>query len=97
MEVDLNKLINHFSNNHFMVQIVFYNNISPGNKGFEKTAPLSGFIFPIRGKSQYSFNKTPYISEIGNIVHSSANMHLDKQVIGSSNWEFITVLYDTSY
>ncbi|MEW8974340.1 MAG: helix-turn-helix domain-containing protein [Tissierellaceae bacterium] len=97
MEVDLNKLISHFANNHFMVQAVFYNKISPGNKGFEKTAPLPGFIFPIRGRSQYSFNKIPYISEIGSIVHGGANMDLDKQVIGSSNWEFIVVLYDTSY
>lgn len=97
MEVDLNKLIGHFVSNHFMVQGVYYSNVRAGSKGFEISSPTPGFIFPLKGRSQYSFNKTPYISRTGGIIHGGANMNLNKEVIGNSNCEFITVLYDTNY
>ena len=97
MEIDLNKLVTHFANNHFKVQTVSHYKISPGSKGFEKSAPLPGFIFPIHGRAKYSFNGTPYITEVGSIVHGGANMDLGKQVIDNSNWEFIIVLYDINY
>ncbi len=69
MEVDLNKLIGHFVSNHFMVQGVYYSNVKAGSKGFEISSPTPGFIFPLKGRSQYSFNKTPCISRLESIIH----------------------------
>ena len=56
-----------------------------------------GFIFPISGLAEYSFNETPYISEVGTIIHGGANMDLRKQVIGEHRCENIVVLYDVNY
>jgi len=97
MEVDFDKLVCNFTNNHFGVEIIHYNAIDAGSKGFEKTAPLPGFIFPISGLAEYSFNETPYISEVGTIIHGGANMDLRKQVIGEHRCENIVVLYDVNY
>lgn len=97
MKVDLDKIIANFTNNHFGVEIVHHTIVDPGSKGFEKTAPLPGFIFPIKGIAKYSFNEVPYTSEVGTIIHGGANMDLDKQVISDSKYEHILVLYDINY
>lgn len=97
MEIDFDKLVCNFTNNHFGVEIIHYNAIDAGSKGFEKTAPLPGFIFPISGLAEYSFNETPYISEVGTIIHGGANIDLRKQVIGEHRCENIVVLYDVNY
>lgn len=97
MEINFDELVCNFTNNHFGVEIIHYNAIDAGSKGFEKTAPLPGFIFPISGTAQYSFNETPYISEVGTIIHGGANMNLGKQVIGENRCENIVVLYDVNY
>ncbi len=97
MEINFNKLVCNFTNNHFGVETIHYNAIDAGSKGSEKTAPLPGFIFPISGTAQYSFNETPYISQVGTIIHGGANMDLGKQVIGDNRCENIVVLYDVNY
>lgn len=97
MEIDFDKLVCNFTNNHFGVEIIHHNIIDAGSKGFEKTAPLPGFIFPLSGIAQYSFNEIPYISEVGTIIHGGANMDLGKQVIGDKTCENIVVLYDVHY
>lgn len=97
MKVDLDKIIANFTSNHFGVEVVHHTIVDPGSKGFEKTAPLPGFIFPIKGIAQYSFNEIPYTSEVGTIIHGGANMDLGKQVISNSKHEHILVLYDINY
>lgn len=97
MNIDLDKIIANFTSNHFGVEVVNHTIVNPGSKGFEKTAHLPGFIFPIKGIAKYSFNEIPYTSEIGTIIHGGANMDLGKQVISSSKHEHILVLYDMNY
>lgn len=92
--MEINKLIEEFSKVSFTVKGVYYSKIKPGSKGYQKTLPFPGFVIPLRGSAKFHFNKTPYIIKKGNIIHGGANMDLDKEVLGRSYWEYITVLYE---
>ncbi len=94
MEIELNRLVEHFTNSSFRVQGVYHYRIEAGSAGWQKSTPFPGFIFPLSGKAQFHFNGTPYKAAVGNIIHGGADMSLDKKVIGNSQWEFISVLYD---
>lgn len=93
MEVELNRLIMHFSEILFKVKGVYHYTFEPGASGRERTAPYPGFIFPLRGRAQYHFNGEPYYAYPGNVVLGGADMCLDKRVIGNVKWEYICVLY----
>lgn len=94
MEFELNELVERFTNISIRVEGVYNYKIDPGTAGWQKAAPFPGFIFPLRGKAQYRFDGTPYTASIGRVVHGGASMGLDKQVLGDTKWEYISVLYD---
>ncbi len=93
MEIELNKLVEHFAHTSFLVQGVYYNMIEPGRAGWQKSAPYPGFIFPLDGQAQFHFNGTAYLAGMGKMIHGGANMSLAKRVVGNKNWEYISVLY----
>lgn len=93
MEIGINHLITQFAEVPFKVQGVYRLSIDPGTSGWEKTAPYPGMIFPLSGQAQYHFNGTPYLAKTGNVILGGADMHLEKEVLGDSKWEYICVLY----
>lgn len=95
MEIELNKLVEHFSATLFQVRGVYRYNIPAGNNGVQKTAEYPGFIFPLSGCAEYRFNNTPYLVSVGTVVHGLAGSTMHKRVVGDTNWEFISVLYET--
>lgn len=94
MKIELNTLISHFSDISFRLQGVYRHTIDPGTSGQQKTYPCPGFIFPLRGQALYHFDGTPYLADVGKVIHGSTNASLDKQVIGNTKWEFISAFYD---
>lgn len=94
MEIELNRLVEQFSNTSFRVRGVYHYTIKPGTAGWQKSMPYPGFIFPMGGQAQFHFNGTPYLAGVGNVVHGGADMRLDKRVVGNSKWKYISVLYD---
>ncbi|MDN5342703.1 MULTISPECIES: helix-turn-helix domain-containing protein [Oceanotoga] len=95
MRMDLNDLIKYFGNMSFNIKGVYHCKINPGRFGVQRSAPFPGFIFPLNGKAKFSFNDNPYIAGTGNIIHGSASSKLQKKVLGTDYWEFISILYDT--
>ena len=95
MDIELDQLIGYFTNTSYRVAGVYHYCIAPGSSGRQMTAPFPGFIFPIRGKAQYSFNGTPYTTGQGKVVHGGADMTLDKLVLGNEQWEYISIFYDS--
>lgn len=94
MEINLNKLVEHFTNSSFRVKGVYHYKVEPGMSGWQKAAPFPGFIFPLEGDAQYHFDGTPYLASMGKVIHGGANMRLDKRVIGNTKWAYISVMYD---
>lgn len=90
----LGELIEKFAHSKFFLQGVYHLKIPAGSKGYQKTAPYAGFLFPLRGRAEYQFNDNMYVAEVGKIIHGGANMHLKKKVLNDKPWEFITILYD---
>ncbi|WP_353095131.1 AraC family transcriptional regulator [Tissierella praeacuta] len=94
MKTDINRLAEYFTYTHFNVEGVYHYSVDSGESGWMKTAPFPGFIFPIRGQAQFHFDGSPYLANVGNIIHGGANMSLDKRVIGNIKWEYFLVLYN---
>lgn len=94
MDIELDHIIEYFTNACCHVAGVYHYVIEPGSSGRQRTAPYPGFIFPIRGKAQYRFNGIPYVTEQGKVVHGGADMILDKSVLGEERWEYISVFYN---
>lgn len=93
MEIELNRLVEHFINISFRVQGVYHYKIEPGTTGWQKSTPFPGFIFPLAGSAQFHFDGAPYLASLGKVIHGGANMSLDKRVLGNVKWEYISVLY----
>lgn len=94
MEIELNRLINTFTEVPFKVLNVHHYIIEPGSSGLQRTSPYPGFMFPLSGRAEFSFNGTPYTAYSGNIIHAGGNMSLGKRVLGNEKWEQIVVIYD---
>ncbi|MPM11519.1 HTH-type transcriptional activator RhaS [bioreactor metagenome] len=94
MEIELDRLVEHFTNISYRVAGVYHYTIEPGSSGRQKTSEFPGFIFPIGGRAQYHFDGTPYTAGRGKIVHGGADMILDKLVVGDTKWEYISVIYE---
>ncbi|SHI14664.1 AraC-type DNA-binding protein [Sporobacter termitidis DSM 10068] len=94
MDLELNRLIGHFAHTSFRVRGVYHYAIDPGTAGWQKSAPFPGFIFPLGGQAEFRFDGTPYLAGVGSVIHGGADMDLDKRVVGSTKWEYISVLYD---
>lgn len=94
MEIELSRLISHFSNSLFKVKGVYHHTISAGTIHSQKTAPFPGFIFALGGHAKFNLNGSHYQVFPGRIIHGGAEMLLEKKVSKFQSWEYISVLYD---
>lgn len=95
MEMELNSLVRYYAGLSFKVVGVHHYTIKPNTVHNQMTAPVPGFLFPVSGKAQFKFNGTPYIVRQGNVIHGGPDMYLEKKVLGSEKWEYISVFYET--
>ncbi len=93
MNIDINKLAEHFAHTSFQVEQVSRYELDPGChcNGYSESYP--GFVFPLSGEAEFIFNGTPYLLTPGNVVHGGANMKLDRKVLGNARWEYLLVHY----
>jgi AraC-like DNA-binding protein len=94
MQVDINDLARYFTQIDVRIINVGRAVIQPGRKCFGVyTPPFSGLIFPLRGRARMFFDGVPYEMEAGKIYHGGPNMALDKEGLGTSEWEFMVIHY----
>ena len=93
MNMDINKLAEHFARTSFQVEQVCRYARDPGKSCDDYTEPFPGFVFPLRGKAEFDFSGTSYTLAQGNVVHGGANMPLNRKVLGNNRWEYLLVLY----
>lgn len=65
----------------------------PGMCLNDSSEPFPGFVFPLGGKAEFTFDGTPYLLSPGNVVHGGARMQLNRRVVGNTRWEYLLVLY----
>lgn len=94
MDFGLNQLVECFTTSSFQVKGVYRYKVVAGKKGSQRSAPFPGFIFPLRGKAQFDFNGSSYLTNVQKVIHGGADMKLDKKVIGNTELQYISVLYD---
>lgn len=94
MDFALNQLVECFTTSSFHVQGVYRYKVVAGKQGRQCSAPFPGFIFPIGGKAQFDFNGISYLTNVQKVIHGGAEMKLDKKVIGNTELQYISVLYD---
>ncbi len=94
MHVDINQLAGNFSRIRFQIIDVVRAIVPPGGSCFGVfTPPVSGLIFPLRGRARMFFDGVPYVMESGKIFHSGPNISVDKEVVGSLDWNYMVVHY----
>lgn len=94
MHVDINQLAGNFHRIKFQLIDVVRAIVPPGKKCFGGcTPPVSGLIFPIRGRARMRFDGVPYDMEPGKIFHVGPNIALDKEVIGCAEWNYMVIHY----
>lgn len=97
MKTDVNKLAEHFARTSIQLESMCRFVRKPGQSHTGGvTQPFCGFIFPMRGKAEFSFNGTPYILSKGKVIHGGVQMELDRRVIGRSQWDYILILYSVN-
>lgn len=94
MSVDINQLAGNFSRVKFQIIDVVKVNVPPERKCFGVfTPPVSGLIFPLRGRARMFFDGVPYEMEPGKIFHGAPNSAVDKEVVGGGGWNYMVVHY----
>lgn len=93
MNFNVNQLAEHFAHVPFQVKGIYRYAKDPGVPNADYTDSFPGFVFPLSGKIQFSFNGNPYILSPGKVVHGGANMNLSHKMFAKTNWEYILVLY----
>lgn len=94
MHVNINQLAGNFSRIKFQIIDMVRAVIPPGKKCFGLlTPPVSGLIFPIKGRGRMFFDGTPYEMEPGKIFHSGPNITVDKEVLGYTEWDYMIIHY----
>lgn len=93
MEIDINKLSEHFAHTSFRVEQVFRYVREPGMSCNDYTESFPGFVFPLRGKAEFAFNGSTYNLSPGHVVHGGIHMPLERRVVGNTQWEYLLVLY----
>lgn len=96
MNVDINELAHYYAKVNINIIDVGRAVIPPGKSCFGvRTPPVSGLVFPMRGRARMFFNGVPYEMQYGKVFHAGPNMSLDKEVLGHSEWDFMVVHYQT--
>ncbi|CUH96654.1 hypothetical protein P22_2744 [Propionispora sp. 2/2-37] len=94
MQVDIHQLAGNFSRIKFQIIDVIRAVVPPGKKSFGVFAPpVSGLIFPIKGRARMFFDGVPYEMEPGKIFHCGPNTALDKEVVGRTEWNYMVIHY----
>jgi AraC-like DNA-binding protein len=94
MHVNINQLAGNFSRIKFQIIDVVKVIVPPGKKCFGVfTPPVSGLIFPIRGRARMFFDGVPYEMEPGKIFHAGPNISMDKEVVGCAEWNYMVIHY----
>ncbi|CVK20031.1 AraC family transcriptional regulator [Sporomusa sphaeroides] len=94
MHVDINQLAGNFTRNRFQIVDVVRAIVPPGGRCFGMfTPPVSGLIFPLRGRARMFFDGVPYTMEPGKIFHGGPNISMDKEVVGSAEWNYMVIHY----
>ncbi|MGM7636605.1 helix-turn-helix domain-containing protein [Bacillus sp. Hm123] len=93
MKFNVNQLAEHFAHTPFQVKGIYRYAKDPGVPNADYTDAFPGFVFPLTGRIQFSFNGKPYILSPGKVVHGGAKMKLSQKTLGKTNWEYILVLY----
>lgn len=96
MKIDINKLAEHFARTPFQVELVHRFVREPGMCLNDRSEPFPGFVFPLSGRAEFTFDGTPYLLAPGNAVHGGARMQLNRRVIGNARWEYLLVLYSVT-
>jgi len=94
MQVDIHQLAGNFSRVKFQIIEVIRSVIPPGKKSFGiVTPPVSGLIFPIKGRARMVFDGVLYEMAPGKIFHCGPNIALDKEVMGRTEWKYMVIHY----
>ncbi|HIT91243.1 MAG TPA: helix-turn-helix domain-containing protein [Candidatus Merdenecus merdavium] len=95
MKIEVNKLAEYFAHIPIEVEGIYRFTQKPGKSWPSYTEAFPGFVFPLKGRVEFSFNGTPYIFTPGKVIHGGARMELAEK--GSdTKWEYLLVLYQTS-
>ncbi|WP_054261407.1 AraC family transcriptional regulator [Propionispora sp. 2/2-37] len=94
VNVDINELASYYANIHVTFIDIVRVVMPPGRRNFgAHTPPVSGLIFPLRGRARMVFDGVSYEMEYGKIFYAGPNMSLEKEVMGESEWEFMVIHY----
>ncbi len=96
MPYNIQQLAKHFAQTSFHIKTVQRFERGPGMSFNALSEPYPGFVFPLQGRAEFTFNGTSYLLKPGNVVHGGAQMQLDRRVIGKDNWSYLLVLYQVS-
>lgn len=74
---------------------IFHISMPPNSKSQDKTTMpgVCGLIVPISGQARFCVDGKEYFLEKGHILHAGSKMPLEKEVIGTKDWEFILLHY----
>lgn len=94
VNVDINELAKYYANMHVSFIDIVRVVVPPGGRvSGVRTPPVSGLIFPLRGRARMSFNGIPYEMEYGRTFYAGPRMSLEKEVMGESEWDFMVLHY----
>lgn len=93
MKIEINKLAEYFAYTPIQVEGIYRFTQKPGKSWPSYTEPFPGFVFPLNGKVEFTFNGTPSIFTPGKVVHGGARMKLAEKESGNASWEYMLVLY----
>ncbi|GGG29480.1 AraC family transcriptional regulator [Lysinibacillus alkalisoli] len=92
-KIDVNQLATYFAQVPFQIEGIYRYAKEPGVPYASMTDQVPGFIFPIKGKTQFSFNQVSYVFQPGKVIHGGAYMDLTHTKFDDVDFEYILVLY----
>lgn len=52
-----------------------------------------GFVFPVQGSAKFTLSESEYHLEYGTILHAGSRMEINKEALGTGEWEYILLHY----
>ncbi|MBU5592685.1 AraC family transcriptional regulator [Clostridium sp. MSJ-4] len=93
MKIEINKLAKHFADVPFQMEGIYRFTQKPGKSWPSYTEPFPGFVFPLNGKVEFTFDGTPYVFTPGKVIHGGAKMKLAEKKNNNTSWEYLLVHY----
>lgn len=93
--MNINYMIANYTRANLQLDGIYHISVPPGTKVSGQTTMdgVCGFVFPISGKAKFTVRGAEYILEKGTVLHAGPKMELNKEVLGSENWECILMHY----